>query len=177
MIEKMSEWLVNNMNQYYKQDKMNDYNMVTSIMWIVLNPIMWIIILSISLLTGNIINLFLALSFSILRLFSGGKHIDNADLCFIFSITFIIGISYSNLFMPFWICPLLNCVALIVVFLYAPNGINNIKKQSKADFYVFKIVSSLIVLSSLFIDNPVVTMAVFSQSLTILDKDINIVYN
>lgn len=169
--------LAKNLKEFYPEIKLSEARLKHGLIWIVLNPFIVSLILLIGLLSNNIFNTICALSFVLLRLFSGGKHIKNADICFTVSLLLIIILSYYPF--GFDLCNynfLLNIVALMIVIVYSPNRIEVIHNQTKKQFYTFKTISILIVILSFFISNPVMTFSIFVQSLTLLDKKTSIVY-
>lgn len=120
------------------------------------------------LVTNNIVNVLLTLGgFSLLRMFSGGYHINSAELCVVTSIIIIILISeFSYLFVDYIL--ILNVLSLFLVLIYAPS---NIRSQTRLpDKYdkLLKLISIMIILINIYISNIYLSVSMFVQSLLLI---------
>lgn len=167
MIYLFSRKLAINLKSHYPNVGLSINKIEHGIIWMILNPIMLSIVLLYGLLFNHFLEVFLSLSFCVLRIFSGGRHISNADTCFVLSVMLLIGIGYIDLYGQGY---LLNTVSFIIIYLYAPYGFELIRDETREEIYIFKIVSLLLIITSFFINNDIITFAFFLQSLTIVDK-------
>ncbi|WP_124115397.1 accessory gene regulator B family protein [Paenibacillus xylanexedens] len=139
-----------------------------SLKFIFTNVIPISLLLLIGVFTGNLSNVFISvLSFSILRMTSGGYHSDYPELCLIYSSVLILSIAeFGGLIGGFeWIC---SGIAFILVTVYAPSNIENQTKILKKYFKYLKYISMLTVLIGFLIQNPVVSLAMLAQSLLLV---------
>lgn len=175
-MDKISRILAKNLLRYYPNIGLSENKVAHGIIWTILNPVALLIILLIGVLTNNFYNVIMALGFVALRLFSGGKHIENTNFCFFVSIIGIVLLSLIHIQNEL-ILNAMNILSLILVTVFAPNRIEFYDDISFERFIVHKIFSISIVLFSIYFNNPVMILAIFIQSLTLLDKVDKIGYN
>ncbi|MNC29135.1 putative regulator protein [compost metagenome] len=135
---------------------------------IILNSLLIVIIsLLIGWFTGSLPDTAIALvSFAALRFFSGGRHLKTAAACNIFSITLCSSLPHISYLVQdhLW---LINMSALILILVFAPNP--DVNAQISLHWYPWmKLVSGLMILSNFFISSPVIGLAFFAQSLTVI---------
>lgn len=106
------------------------------------------------------------ISFAILRFFSGGRHLKTAAACNIFSITLCSSLPHISYLVQdhLW---LINMSTLILILAFAPNP--DVNAQISLHWYPWmKLVSGLMVAANFFISSPVLGLAFFAQSLTVI---------
>lgn len=103
----------------------------------------------------------------LLRYFSGGIHMKSAQLCNLISLIIILvaahlSISYAYTGLG------LTIAAMLILLLYAPQGILNLSRL-KAQYYpILKLIAIIIVATNLLFQSPVLAIAFFLQSITII---------
>lgn len=121
----------------------------------------------IGLLLGELLGTFLAaVSFMALRFVSGGYHFKTPLSCFIFSTIIFISIPFITLNSDaYWI---VNTISLVLAAIFAPSNIKEHIQVSEKYFPLFKLISVLIVGINYFFLHPVITLALFAQSVTLI---------
>ncbi|KIL36018.1 hypothetical protein SD71_11900 [Cohnella kolymensis] len=121
----------------------------------------------IGLLLGKLLATFLAaVSFMALRFVSGGYHFKTPLSCFIFSTIIFIAIPFIPLQSDsYWI---VNTISLALTAIFAPSNIKEHIQVSEKYFPLFKLISVVIVVINYFWLNPVITLALFAQSVTLI---------
>jgi len=121
----------------------------------------------IGIVTGHFVEFMtFLLSFSILRLASGGFHLRTAFACNIVSvllstlIPFLFNVSGQPLL-------IINGIGLFIMILFAPNPDKNAQIPRKL-YPTLKIISILLVASNFFILSSVIGLAFLVQSLTVI---------
>ncbi|MGG1444977.1 accessory gene regulator B family protein [Brevibacillus laterosporus] len=121
--------------------------------------------LTIGILTNRTLDTFIALvSFSLLRLVSGGYHAKNMTMCYLISTVIISFIPHlqidKNVLLYF------NIITFMLVAIYAPRSKerNNI---SLSTLPYLKIASILLVCVGFYLDNSVVSLSLFAQAITL----------
>lgn len=158
-------------NYFHKYDGMPEKDVIEySLKFILTNIITFLLIIALGLTTGNIINVLIAaLSFSLLRVFSGGIHIKNPDLCILTSLTVV----YALANLPSYISPEYVKVFMVITFLlviiYAPSKIEDHSILRKEKHYIFKIISIIIVFAGIIGKNEIIQFSFFVQSLTLIN--------
>jgi accessory gene regulator B len=116
-------------------------------------------------LTGHFIQSILAiLSYTILRYFSGGGHMNSSLSCCILSTVIFIGISHSStnfMFTGF----LFNTIAWIILIFTVPDGIEKISRINPKYYPILKLVCFLIVSSNYLIQSPIISASFLAQAL------------
>ncbi|QWU14751.1 accessory gene regulator B [Paenibacillus sophorae] len=105
-------------------------------------------------------------SLSLLRLCSGGVHFKTSRACNLFSIFLCVSIPILSNYLTeiIWIC---NLTSLVIMILFAPNP--DVNSQIPKRLYPYlKIASVILVLFSLCNNSPVIGLAFFIQSLTVI---------
>lgn len=170
LTKKLTKFLASKMYDHQQQEnKLSENKIAHGLMWILLNPIIFILIFLTGFLTGYLHETFLAFSFVLLRTFSNGRHLENPDLCFILSFAFIVLLShysYDNSLVNFY----MNCVSFVLVYLYAPSNRKQFANENKQSGYLLKLISLFIVILSFIVDNNIISLAIFLQSSTLVDK-------
>jgi accessory gene regulator B len=119
-------------------------------------------------LLGQFIETFtVAFCFLMFRFVSGGFHFRTPLACFVFSfITFV-----SIPFIPIQseLIYVLNTISLLLSFIFAPSNIKDHIRISEKYFPLFKLISVFIIIVSFFIVNPIITLALFVQSVTLIN--------
>ncbi|WP_311078193.1 accessory gene regulator B family protein [Paenibacillus polymyxa] len=107
------------------------------------------------------------ISFSLLRMFSGGFHFKSAEYCIVFSSLMIIVISKFGFLLSD--CSfIMYCVCIVLVMIYAPSKIKEQTRVKEEYFHRFKIISLVIVSLFYIWDNPVSNLAILVQSLLLI---------
>ncbi|WP_063562990.1 accessory gene regulator B family protein [Paenibacillus sp. O199] len=129
-------------------------------------PIMLLLLVG---LMFNIYNnvLISILSFSALRLSSGGYHSEYPEICLIYSSILMLTIAtFGNLFEGVeWI---FSIAALILVTIFAPSNIENQTKILSKYFIYLKYIAILTVLVGALIRDPIISCSMFAQSLLLI---------
>lgn len=107
------------------------------------------------------------LSFSVLRLSSGGYHSKYPELCLIYSSILIIAIaSVGKILNGFeW---MFSIATLILVLIYAPSNIENQTKILRKHYKYLKYISILTVALGTIVKDPIVSCSMFAQSLLLI---------
>lgn len=139
-----------------------------AIKFILTNIIPILIILSYGAITDNISNILLSLgSFSLLRMFSGGYHITSPELCITTSVALIILISeFSYLFEDYIL--FMNIVSFILVAIYSPSNIRSQTLLPEKYDTLFKLISCIIIIINIYINNAYISSALFAQSVLLI---------
>jgi len=126
-----------------------------------------LISLIISWILGNIIPLIMVfIAFMLLRTFSGGVHFRSSLVC-CFTSAFTLTLA-ANIQIAYWPAGFsLDIVSLLLVLLYSPSGLEELKWFDKKKYPLFKAISVLIVLSNFWIQSPLLSMAFIAQTITI----------
>lgn len=125
-------------------------------------------VLIICALTGSLKGGLLALVFApLLRYFSGGIHMKSAQLCNVVSLAIILLAAHMS-FSFMYVGLAFNVVAVIILFLYAPQGIDNLSRLSAKYYPVLKFISIAIVATNFYFQSPVLSTAFLLQSITII---------
>ncbi|NRS51941.1 accessory gene regulator ArgB-like protein [Brevibacillus sp. HB2.2] len=105
-------------------------------------------------------------AFASLRQVSGGYHLSTALGCAIVSI----GMAVIVPFIPVTqnVGLILNCVSLVLVTLFSPSNIENQSRLPARCYPLLKIISITIVIATALIALPIITKAVFLQSLSLI---------
>lgn len=126
------------------------------------------VVLFICIFTGQFTaGIIAVLSTPFLRYFCGGIHMKSAQLCNVISIILIliavhlpIQYTYAGLS--------LTILAIIILLLYAPQGIRNVSRLEAKYYPILKLISVLIVASNFYFQSPLLAAVFFMQCLTIL---------
>lgn len=146
---------------------------------IVINTLLTIfIVLFVSILTHHFINACIAMfSFMLLRYFSGGAHLNSSLSCTLLSSGLLLAIVHIEV--NFWYTGfILNSLALLIVLLKAPSGIEKVRKFKPGFIPLLKYISALIVISNYLIHSPLLSTVFFIQAVTlfkIVDKTIKLI--
>lgn len=126
-----------------------------------------LIVLIIGWTTGEFPSTFIALIYSIvLRIVSGGVHLNKVWTCNVFSIMVCAGVPHlPDLSIPYLM--LLNCFCLLMMILFAPYPDKNTRLPQKI-LPILKGISIFLVLGNFFILSNVVIFVCLIQSLTII---------
>ncbi|WP_182299762.1 accessory gene regulator ArgB-like protein [Cohnella cholangitidis] len=141
---------------------------------IIHNTLTFATALIVGLCLGQLLETLLAaFSFMILRFVSGGYHFKTPLSCLLFS-------SFVFVLIPF--IPMqgtsviiINSISLILVLLFAPSNIREHIRVSEKFFPIFKVISALLVGAGFLLDNPIIILAFFVQSITLITfkKEVN----
>ncbi|WP_091013407.1 accessory gene regulator B family protein [Paenibacillus amylolyticus] len=138
------------------------------IKFIITNILPIMLLLLVGFMLNNYNNVLMSiLSFSLLRMTSGGYHSKYPELCLVYSTIIIISIaSFGNNFEGFeWI---ISGIALILVTIFAPSNIENQTKILKKYFKYLKYISILTVIVGSLFQSPIVSCSMLAQSLLLI---------
>lgn len=123
-----------------------------------------ILSLTICLFSGHLFNCLLAIIFLIIvRYFGGGLHLSSYLSCCIFS-TVIIVISAHIEFKYSLFFVLIDLFSTSVLFIKAPQGIDQVSTISKNSYKYLKLTCVLLVSSNFFIQSPTLSFIFFVQA-------------
>lgn len=136
--------------------------------FIITNIFPIVLLLLVGLMLNNYNNVLISIiSFSTLRMVSGGYHSDYPETCLIYSTIIILTISqFSSYLIGYEL--IMSGVALVLVAIYAPSNIENQTKILKRHFKYLKYISILIVLIGTLFNNPTVIASMLAQSLLLV---------
>lgn len=125
-------------------------------------------VLVVCLFTGKLLaGLIAVLCTPLLRYFSGGIHMKSAQLCNIISIILILlavhiplSYTYEGL--------ILSILTIIILLLYAPQGITNVSRLEAKYYPILKLISVFIVATNFYFQSPLLAAVFFAQALTII---------
>lgn len=116
-------------------------------------------------LTGRWLEGGLALiSFALLRFFSGGVHLSSSVTCTVASSLLLIGL----MFIPFgylYTGLILDLISLTILLVRAPDNLEKTIHINLKYKWLFKLLSLIIVSLNLWLQNPILSAAFFTQSL------------
>ena len=126
------------------------------------------LILFVAFLADSFYSILVALiGFAVLRAFSGGLHIKKVEACILLSTSIIVLIPILGNYVGEYV-QFITISTSILVAIYAPS---NIRKQTlipEKYFLYLKIISVLIVLSNLILENEILSVAFFVQAVTLI---------
>lgn len=123
--------------------------------------------LIVGLFLGQLIDtLVAAICFMALRFVSGGFHFKTPLSCLIFSSFIFIAIPLVSIPETFLIG--INSLSLILVLIFAPSNIKEHIRIPEKYFPMFKIVSLLVIIVNYIFLTPIITLAFFVQSVTLI---------
>ncbi|MEI7024766.1 accessory gene regulator ArgB-like protein [Paenibacillus sp. y28] len=106
------------------------------------------------------------IAYVILRTLSGGFHFKSATGCILFSVTNFVVIQFIPMNdTSMWIA---TAISGLLVLLYAPSDLKGKTRIPELLFPYLKIISLIVILSNVFFQSTIVSLAFFSQSLTLL---------
>ncbi|WP_211750112.1 accessory gene regulator B family protein [Paenibacillus sp. Marseille-Q4541] len=140
-----------------------------SVSFLITNILSVIILILIGLTTGCLNEILLiTASFAILRRVSGGFHFSKPDLCvtvsvliFTSSALFISSITFIADYLV-----IINCVSFIVLSVFAPSNLEGTSRIDKKWYPYLKIISLILAIISLIVNDPYVTAGIFLQSIS-----------
>jgi accessory gene regulator B len=144
---------------------------------ILINSVSSIIIsLLVCLITGHFSAGILAiLSYTLLRIFSGGVHLSSSITCCILSI--IIFISSSHLVYNYFDLGLiLDLTSIGIILFTAPSRIEQVTRIDPKYYPVLKIISIMIIFTNFFIQSHIISTSFFIQSLLTTPISYKVVY-
>jgi Membrane protein putatively involved in post-translational modification of the autoinducing quorum-sensing peptide len=131
------------------------------------NALIFVTALTVGLVLGQFLDtLIAAICFMLLRLVSGGFHFKTPLSCLLFSSFVFVAIPLVPID-DTWIM-VVNGLTLLLVLIFAPSNIREHIRVSEKYFPVFKVISAVLVAASFLIGHPIVTLAFFVQSLTLI---------
>jgi accessory gene regulator B len=124
------------------------------------------------LLIGTVINAFnevmiSILSFSTLRLVSGGFHAKKPELCLVISTIMILSIAKFGYFFEEYTV-VVNLLSLTLVLIFSPSNIEGQTKILKENFKYLKLVSLAILAVGFFLDNYLISTSFLAQSIFLI---------
>lgn len=138
------------------------------IKFIITNLIPLVILIVYGILTNSLTDIMFAiLGFCILRMVSGGYHIKTPELCIFLSVFLIFIVSeFSYLVSDYLIY--LNIISFLLVSIFAPSNIREQTLIPKKYDILLKLISLVLVVLSTLINNEIITVSMFVQSLTLI---------
>lgn len=119
------------------------------------------------LLTGTFFEVLLAVvSFMMLRLVSGGFHFSSMLACALFSFSVFVAIPFIPLNQPAII--VLNAASFILCLVFSPSNIKEHIRVSEKYFFIFKVLSILMIGINFWLFNPIIALGFFVQSLLLI---------
>ncbi|MNH75614.1 putative regulator protein [compost metagenome] len=117
--------------------------------------------------------MFVVLGFCGLRVVSGGKHLENADVCVVVSTLFIATVIFVSHLLSgsSYLSELLlsmNLISLLLVSIFAPSDISGFTKIKEENFKYLKIISLIIVIVAMLSKNIYLSFPIFLQSLSLV---------
>ncbi|ERM18990.1 accessory gene regulator ArgB-like protein [Brevibacillus laterosporus] len=169
MIDSLAEKLAKNIKIASKDDKVSEEVMKFALIIILNTSIVIIVSFLIGHLTGKLVETGITiLSFSLLRIVSGGFHFKSAKLCMLTSTLFAVILPHIPISLDMNYVLLVLCLLLIV--LYAPSNIEGHSRIPKEKYSQLKILSVIIVLSNFIFLSPILSKAFFIQSITLINR-------
>ncbi|WP_276354610.1 accessory gene regulator ArgB-like protein [Cohnella caldifontis] len=101
-----------------------------------------------------------------LRLVSGGYHFSSMLACSIFSFSVFVAIPFIPV--NHETALIVNAVSLVLCLIFSPSNIKEHIRVSEKYFFVFKLLSIMMVVSNFFLLNPIITLGFFAQSLLLI---------
>jgi accessory gene regulator B len=129
-----------------------------------------ILSLSMALLLGHFLDTVLAMaSFAILRMVSGGYHLNSSAACMFITSFAANLIPYINLSsaQPIWI---LTLISMLLAILFAPSNIEQSSRIPKRYYPFLKYVSIVLIASNFIIQSDVMAISFLLQTLLLIDK-------
>lgn len=125
-------------------------------------------VLFICLFTGKLLAGLIAVFCSpFLRYFSGGIHMKSANVCNVISaILILIAVHVPISYMYTGIG--LTVITMLILLLYAPQGILNHSKLEAKYYPILKLISLCIVASNFYFQSPLLSAVFFAQAITII---------
>lgn len=126
--------------------------------------------LLISVLTGRTSEVLIVMAgFALLRQLSGGYHFNSSLQCFLISTTGITLCSFAQ-FESKTMFLLITIVNIILFAIYSPSNIEKQSRIKKRYYPLLKILSIIVVVSSLFTNSPELITAFLIQGLSLIKK-------
>jgi accessory gene regulator B len=124
-----------------------------------------IIVIIISLLTGYLFEaLIVIFSYTLLRYFSGGTHMNTSLSCCIMTIIIFSFATHINFpYLPYGV--MIDLATISILFKTAPNNIDRVSRIKPEYYFVLKWISVLIVACNFFFQFPVVSASFIIQAI------------
>lgn len=123
--------------------------------------------LIVGLLLGHLVDtLVAAISFMTLRFVSGGYHFKTPLSCLVFSSLIFVVIPFVQV-PEMWLY-VINSLSLLLALIFAPSNIREHIRVPEKYWPLFKVISVIIVGANYFFLNPIITLALFVQSITLI---------
>lgn len=118
-------------------------------------------------ITGHFVEAVLVVaSYSVLRFFSGGVHMPSSVSCCIMSILLFTLTAHVQFdFYQFNLGYIFTAVSIVILFIYAPQGIRNMSRIDEKYYPVLKLVSVSIVFSNFILHSSLLAVVFLIQSL------------
>ncbi len=107
------------------------------------------------------------ISFAILRMVSGGYHAKNPEVCLVISTTLLICIAKFGYFLQGYEM-IIGTISAILVLIFAPSNIKNQTKILERHFIYLKILSFILVLIGILINDYLISASILVQSLLLI---------
>lgn len=106
------------------------------------------------------------ISFALLRFFSGGVHLSSSVSCTITSSLMLIGFMFIR-FDYLYTGLILDVISFVIVLIRAPDNLEKTIHINLKYKWLFKLLSLAVISANLWIQNPILSAAFFTQSLLI----------
>ncbi|KAA9007312.1 hypothetical protein F4V43_02165 [Paenibacillus spiritus] len=169
MIEHLSFEVASFLKKHYERELPSFAKVKFTIKVLITNTLPILFLLILSNYFGQRRDYLLAIiSFALLRKFSGGYHSKNADTCVLITTsTLFIASNFSYVISGF--STIITLFSIVLCVCFAPSRILKKTRVKEKYHYIFKILSVIIVILSLIIDNSTITLAIFIQSLLLIN--------
>jgi accessory gene regulator B len=167
LIESIAERIAIRLKEANPRETTSIAVMRYALIGIIHNTITFTTAFIIGLLLGHLFDTFIvAISFMGLRLVSGGYHFRTPLSCLIFSTLIFVSIPFISLQSEAYI--IINSISLLLTLIFAPSNIKEHVRVSEKYFPIFKLISVVIVVTNYLFLNPVITLSIFAQSITLI---------
>lgn len=166
LIDQLSEKISNKLDGFEYMPKKDVINYSTNFL---LTNILTIVLLIVGgLVFNNLENVIIAsVSFAVLRRFAGGYHIKSSDICVFVSVTSMILIaSFAPLLINFR--NIMTGISVISILVFAPSNIEHSSRLDKKYYPILKLVSVLIIILSVCLQNIYITTSLLFESVLLI---------
>ncbi|ASA20977.1 accessory gene regulator ArgB-like protein [Paenibacillus donghaensis] len=112
--------------------------------------------------------LIIMFGFALLRQVSGGKHLKSGEACVIITTSLFTILSFFEVSQIYVV--VINLISLLLVMMFAPSRIEKQSRIPKRHYPKLKYISAFLVLLSLIIQSPVLSISFFVQSVTLISR-------
>ncbi|OMD66779.1 accessory gene regulator B family protein [Paenibacillus odorifer] len=168
--------MINNLSLYISKKLIEKYEeempvlniLKYSIKFLIVNLLPVLFLLILSMITGGLTNYIKAMiGFALLRQVSGGYHIKRAELCVVISTSSIFLIANFSYLLSGYVDSM-NLISLLLVLIFSPSNIEEQTRVNKKYHFVFKILSVIFIILSMYISDVVFSVAIIFQCLLLI---------